>query len=91
MKAGKRTKEWNEIRKELVIEFEDKGITTCEIKFAVCWRNNALGFAHLDKRRYLKGEQLRVVVLACNPCHQVIEKWPREQMRELLQDIIDAR
>ena len=92
IKPGKKTKEWNNARIDLKKEFTAMGIIACELKFQpVCWGNNALSFAHLDKRRYLTKEDLKKAVLACIPCHDVVEKMSREEMRKLLQNIIDDR
>jgi hypothetical protein len=92
IKRGKKTKAWENDRRELKKEFERRGITTCEIRFSVCWNNNALSFAHIDKRRYLTRDELRqAVVLACISCHEVVERWPREKMRAYLEGIIENR
>lgn len=89
IKAGKKTKAWDKARAQLKKEFEEKGITTCELKLEVCWNNNALSFAHTKKRRNVT--DLKRVVLACVPCHQVVEAWPEERMEEYLEDIISKR
>lgn len=91
IKAGKKTKAWAKARAELKVEFQRKGITTCEIKMAGCYNNNALSFAHIDKRRYLAEGELKAVVLACIPCHNIVEQWPREKMRAHLENIISNR
>lgn len=91
IKLGKKTKAWDKARKELKIEFEQKGITTCELRFDGCWVSNWLSFAHIDKRNNLAPDELYSVVLACVPCHQVVERWPRLKMREYLENIIKNR
>jgi len=91
LKKGKKTLEWEQIRKKLKVEFEKRDITSCELRLAGCWINNALSFAHIDKRRFLSADQLRIVVLACVPCHSLIEAWPREKMRIYLENIIKNR
>lgn len=74
----KKTKAWNRDRAKLKKEYEEKGITTCELKFVDCWVHNALGFAHRHKRSFyntwpeLLGS-FDETILACNPCHQKIE------------------
>jgi hypothetical protein len=88
---GKKGKAWANERANLKTQFAAWGITTCELRFGVCWNNNALGFAHVDKRRNLKPGELNKVVLACNPCHDVVEKWPAEKMRAYLENIIAER
>ena len=88
-RIGKKTKAWNNARAKLKNDFERMGIMECEIQFHDCWVNNALGFAHLVKRRNV--EDLREVVLACNPCHMVVESWKEAEMKEFLLNIIDER
>lgn len=84
-----KTKEWEKIRKELKKDFYKRGITKCELNYEGCWRDNALSFAHLDKRRNV--EDLREVVLACVPCHQKIEYIGRDNMRDILEKVIANR
>lgn len=88
---GKKTKAWERSRQKLKKEFLEKGITTCEIRMYGCFNDNFLGFAHIDKRRFLTDEELMKVVLACQPCHDIVERWPREKMREFLENIIKNR
>ena len=90
IKAGKRTKAWTKARAELVEEFGTRGITRCEIRFnGICWLNNALSFAHTRKRRNVV--DLKRVVLACVPCHQIVEAWAEEKMEAYLEEIIKNR
>ena len=90
--AGKKTKAWDEAREELKKEFEEMGITECEIRLKGCRKNNFLSFAHIDKRKNLSKEDLKEVVLACVPCHNIVEfKWGREKMKEFLMSIIKNR
>lgn len=89
IKAGKKTKAWEKARAEVKQDFYSRGITECEIGFECCWRNNALSFAHTRKRRNVVA--LKRVVLACVPCHQVVERWPEDRMQEYLEDIISRR
>jgi hypothetical protein len=86
-----KTKEWKKIRRKLKLEFLRRGITECELKYEGCWKDNALSFAHLDKRQHLKGDELKEVVLACTPCHQKVEYIGREKMREVLTKVINSR
>ncbi|MEA2113518.1 MAG: hypothetical protein U9P63_02575 [Patescibacteria group bacterium] len=86
MKRISKIKEWEIARKKLKIEYENRGITTCELRFKGCWRNNALGFHHRHKRLwyYSKPELLGdfdQTILCCNNCHQKIEN-DRELNRE---------
>ena len=55
-----------------------KGITSCELKFEGCWRDNGLSFAHRHKRIFYKShpellEDFNQTILACVWCHQKIE------------------
>lgn len=89
-KIGKKTKAWNDVRAELKPKFFAVGITSCEIKRpSICWRNNALTFAHPDKRIRVKPEHLHIVILACTPCHQWVE--PRKDMPDIVAGIIKNR
>lgn len=88
---GKKTKAWEGTRKDLKKAFQRIGITTCEARLPGCWRGTALSFGHLDKRRFLSDEDLKVVCLLCQPCHNVYERMPRAEMRAKLQAIIDSR
>lgn len=91
---GTKTMAWDDARDKLKQIFAKWGITQCEISRVHCWKNNALGFAHIDKRRYLSTEDVKSpnkVVLACTPCHQEVETMPREEMRKILETIIKNR
>ncbi len=88
---GKKTTQWEGERAKLIEEFANMDITSCEIKFEGCWKNNALGFAHIDKRKNLRPEDLPSVVLACTPCHQTVEAWNNIRMRKFLLEIIKKR
>jgi hypothetical protein len=94
-RAGKKTLAWQREREKLKVRFMARGITSCEARLPGCWGSRALGFAHLDKRRFLKPHQLGdmdQVVLLCSPvCHAYAESLPREEMRIFLQKIIDRR
>lgn len=91
LRAGKRTREWERRRAKLKIRFERVGITRCEFGYNGCWHNNGLSFAHTDKRRFLKGDQLDVVALACASCHPVLEIMQREKMRAEVERVIANR
>ena len=93
IKKGKKTKEWERVRKELKKQFYESDITVCELDLNGCWFNNGLGFAHTRKRRNVI--DLYCVVLACNPCHQKIEyeseKYTGMDMETYLESIIARR
>src|SRR5690349_17549028 len=61
LKPGRKTKEWNAVRRRLKIEHERLGITTCELRNNPevpheCSYDDFLGFAHEAKRRKLTKE-----------------------------------
>lgn len=91
-KAGKRTKIWDQTRAKLKVGFERAGITVCELAGLGCWRDNGLGFAHSLKRRNIKDAiDLCEVILACNVCHDAIERLPEEHMARVVRSTIEAR
>lgn len=93
IKKVSKVEEWNRVRRELVQEFKDRNITSCELGLEGCQRNNFLTFAHTVKRRYVT--DLKRVVLACVLCHSKIEydsiKWTGLKMEEYLEGIIKNR
>lgn len=89
-RIGKKTKAWNDVRAELKPKFLAVGITSCELKRPnICWRNNALTFAHPDKRINIKEEDLGRVICICTPCHIWLE--PQKDMAEIVAKIINIR
>lgn len=87
-----KTAEWEKTRAKLKRKFFKWGVTNCELRIdRGCWLSNGLGFAHPDKRRFLKPAELDEVVLACNYCHDLIEKLPREVMKEIIKTAIETR
>ena len=88
MKQGRKTKQWNNTRRQLKKEFEQKGITFCE----VCGSNFGLSFAHRQKRRFITEDtELKTVALLCIPCHQSIEQLPHSEMFKQITEIIEQR
>jgi len=83
--------EWDKVRAELKIKFAWARITQCELNYPNCWKDQALGFAHAKKRRHLLPGELEVVILACNPCHDIIEKLPESEMAEIVYQVIKSR
>jgi hypothetical protein len=65
------------------------GITSGEIRRGGCWNDRAVGFAHTKKRRNVT--DIERVVLACNPCHSLVEKMTEHQMENFLEMIIENR
>lgn len=90
-RVGKKTEEWDTARSELKKLFEANGTTICELNYPKCWKKNALGFAHADKRRFLSVEDLHTVILCCNSCHAIIEAMPRGKMQLIVNKIIKER
>lgn len=90
MKPGKKTKAWNDVRKELIPKFEAAGITRCELQWQGCCGAMYLGFAHSRKRRHITTpEGLREVILACTMCHNQLERM--KNMEEVVKGVIEAR
>lgn len=79
------------MRRRLKPEFERSGITTCELGYEGCFRDNYLGFAHTKKRRNLGPGELSIVILACNHCHDKIEILPEPEMTKIVLTIIAER
>ncbi|HEY4032858.1 MAG TPA: hypothetical protein VGL94_02715 [Ktedonobacteraceae bacterium] len=73
--------------------YEAVGIVTCEIMIpSICWKDNALGFAHIDKRDNLTEEEVkRAHILGCDLCHSVLERMPHAKMRAMIEKIIKNR
>lgn len=87
LKAGKKTKEWDQVRAWLKVQFAKKGIQTCQLKFAGCWFDNALSFCHPAKRRNLAEGELYVAALGCTPCHDQLEVMPPTDMRRIVEGL----
>ena len=87
LKAGRKTKEWNEVRAELKRKFSDMGITQCEL----CGRSDMLSFAHRKRRRFCDREELYNVALLCVPCHESIDTQGSDFMFETINTIINER
>lgn len=76
---NKRVKEWNRLRRKLKIEYENRGIATCEINLNGCMGNFGLSFAHKHKRVWYYDKpgllgSFNETLLACAFCHAEIEK-----------------
>jgi len=92
MKSGKRTIAWEIERAKLKVKFLSWGITSCELRYpGTCWGDNALGFAHAKKRRFLQPNELGIVVLCCNPCHDILESLGHALMQAEVESTIAAR
>jgi hypothetical protein len=87
---GEKTDMWEKTRADLVVRFEAAGITSCELRYEGCFKNNFLSFAHSKKRRYIVSqEELEEVCLSCTHCHQKIEFRP--DMYETVRRVIASR
>lgn len=87
IKPGKKTTEWNKARAKLKIEYESKGITTCEARLPGCWYDNALGFAHLYKRDDPRCKHIfEQTLLLCNECHDK-QEYDRELTERLFKKL----
>jgi len=99
-RVGKKTAEWESVRRELVVEFSQKRIEQCEFRYEGCWQTQALSFAHAVKRVDLDPdaplgapENIRTVALACIPvCHKRLdEEFSHEQMKNAVMAAIARR
>ena len=73
-RVGKKVKAWNKARTNLKKEYEEKGITFCELRLKGCKGNSFLGFAHRYKRTDPRCEHIyKETLLACVVCHDLIE------------------
>ena len=93
---GKKTKAWDAARAIIKQRFEKAGITTCELRGSDkvphdCGNDNYLGFAHDAKRRKLTADDLYRVILICNFAHDIIEVWPAEKMKAIVNETIQSR
>ena len=78
---------WTKQRQKLKVEYETKGITTCELGFNGCWGDNALSFAHRYKSSDPRCEHTFVgKILACIPCHDKIE-YDRELTEKMFKKL----
>jgi len=91
-KAGKKSRAWFAVRRRLKVEFEARGITSCELRYEGCAGDGMLGFAHGRKRRHLRGNELETLtILACNHCHGKVEYLGPERMLAIVNDVIKRR
>lgn len=91
-RGGKKTAEWDAVKKELKQEFLDYGITHCELSYRNCTKDDFLTWAHGKKRRHLQpGELKNLIVLACQNCHQIIERLSESEMCDIVTQTIKER
>lgn len=97
VKKISKMQEWYIVKRtEIIPQFIVWGIHTCEIRSYQCINSSLLGFAHTKKRRHITThKELLRVVLACQPCHNIVEYRCKEvygmSMTEFLDGIIDNR
>lgn len=90
---GKKTLEWDTVRKELKQIFFDNGVTSCELGWPQCYHNNYLTWGHGRKRRFLSGNELKtLVILVCQNCHKTLdEEMTHEEMYDTVIAVIEKR
>ncbi len=92
---GPRTKAWEQARRELKVQFQLWQIVYCELRYAGCAGGVSLGFAHAKKRsqhpQMYRSDELKRVCLACNPCHDILERKPPEEMNRIVSEVIELR
>lgn len=94
LKAGRKTKAWNAERRKLKADSERNNRTTCELRGVIphdCTVDNFLGYAHAAKRRKLSSEDLSHAILICNNVHDIIERWSPEDMKWIVDEMIERR
>lgn len=91
-KRGPKTRKWDSDREKLKKEFHRAGITRCELNYDGCQRDNFLGFAHSKKRRnVVTTDDREEVILACQNCHDRIEKQTHVLMYNIVNLVIAER
>ena len=83
-----RTKQHRAWHRELMAEWQTKGINSCEI----CGDTFGQALAHSKKRRFIyTKEDYFTVCLLCQKCHTKIEHSGHENMEREILAIIEAR
>lgn len=91
IKVGKKAIEWYTLSKQIRAELSEKGINSCEARLDGCLGNWPLGLAHTKKRRHLSKDELGMVALLCQYCHDTLEHGDQKVMFSTITDIINAR
>lgn len=87
-----KNRKWDKVRAEIKPEFERLGITTCELKWSGCFNYTFLGFAHSKRRRFIKtDEEMREVILACQRCHETLDRKTHEETERIVKEVIRGR
>jgi hypothetical protein len=83
---------WINARPKLKAKFSRAGITSCEARWAGCWRTRSLTFAHSLKRRHITDSALmNEVALLCIPCHDKTELKGEAKMSVEIRGLIATR
>jgi hypothetical protein len=90
--TGRKTRANKKANAKLKKCFESMGITSCELGYPNCTRDEFLSWAHGRKRRKLQGDELEtLVILACLNCHNRIEAMSHEGMLAIVCSVIVER
>lgn len=91
-KAGKKTKEWAEARKEVIEYLADQSVTSCELAYEGCLGSSFLTLAHSLRRRKISSkEELKTVILACTHCHYILDGKPQKETEAIVIETIKNR
>lgn len=93
-RMGKKTKEWMEAKKELVKEYDEAGIHSCEgVRFNTeCTPYWALSIHHLDKRSSGRAKHtFEDTRLLCPSCHSLADHPRSTEEKEFNEKLRDVR
>jgi hypothetical protein len=91
-RIGKKTQEWNTVRRNLKQRFSIANITSCEVRLPQCWGSYCLYFSHTKRRADIKTqEELERVVLACAACATAAHGMGKVGEEKFLEEIIAKR
>lgn len=76
---------WNSARPKIKERFLEAGITTCELRYPGCTHADFRTFAHSLRRNKIQfREDMEEVVLACQPCHAILDAFPQDVTYEIV-------
>ncbi len=94
-KRGKSTRstERQKWHKELLADWQSKGINSCEFNYDGCMQTFGQALAHSKKRRFITTkEDYEEVGLACIKCHEKLDLvLSHEEMEAEVKRIIESR
>jgi len=91
-RVGRRTKANKASNARLKKRFAAMGIESCELGYPDCTRREFLSWAHGKRRRHLVDNELdELVILACIPCHENLDRLPAEATLAIVQSVIAER